>query len=97
MLGLPFCSKLDWGSYIISIPKTTSKKSAALIHSIKFLSSEVGLYLYISTIQPCMEYCCNFWAGACNCHLYLLGKLQKWICRTVGPSVAASHEPVAHH
>ena len=31
MLGLTFCSKLDWGSYIISIAKTASKKIGALI------------------------------------------------------------------
>ena len=49
MLGLTFSSKLDWGSYIISIAKTASKKIGALIHSMKFLSSEVALYLYKST------------------------------------------------
>ena len=37
MLGLTFSSKLDWGSYIVSIAKTTSKKIGALIHSMKFL------------------------------------------------------------
>ena len=36
MLGLTFSSKLDWGSYIISITKTASKKIGALIHSVKF-------------------------------------------------------------
>ena len=30
------------------------------------------------------------------CYLKLLGKLQKWICRTVGPSLAAPLEPLAH-
>ena len=30
MLGLNFSSKLDWGSYIISICKTASKKIVAL-------------------------------------------------------------------
>ena len=38
MLGLTFSSKLDWGSYIISIAKTVSKKIGALIRSMKFLS-----------------------------------------------------------
>ena len=52
---LTFSSKLDWGSYIISIAKTTSKKTGALIHSMKFLSTEVALYLYKSTICSCME------------------------------------------
>ena len=31
MLGLIFSSKLDWGSYIISIAKIASKKTGALI------------------------------------------------------------------
>ena len=57
MLGLTFSSKLDWSSYIISIAKITSKKIGALIRSMKFLSPEVALYLYKSTIRPCMEYC----------------------------------------
>ena len=45
MLGLTFSSKLDWGSYIISIAKTASKKIGVLIRSMKFLSSEIALYL----------------------------------------------------
>ena len=96
MLGLTFSSKLDWGSYIISIAKTASKKTGALIHSVKFLSPEVALYLYKSTIRPCMEYCCHVWAGAPSCYLDLLDNLQKKICRIVGPSLAASLEPLAH-
>ena len=62
----------------------------------KCLSPEVALYLYKSIILPCMEYCCHVWAGAPSCYLELLGKLQKRICRTVGPSLAASLEPLAH-
>ena len=46
MLGLTFSSKLDWGSYIISIGNTVSKRIEALIRSMKFLSAEVALYLY---------------------------------------------------
>ena len=96
MLGLTFFSKLDCGSYIISMAKTASKKTGALIRSMKFLSTEVTLYLYKSTIGPCMEYCCHVWAGAPSCYLELLDKLQKRICRTVGPSLAASVEPLTH-
>ena len=43
MLGLTFSSKLDWGSHIISIVKTASKKIRALICSKKFLSPQVAL------------------------------------------------------
>ena len=43
MLGLTFCFKLDWGSYIISTAKTAFKEIGALIRSMKFLSPEVAL------------------------------------------------------
>ena len=55
MLGLTFSSKLDWGFYIISVAKAASKKIGALILLMKFLSPEVALYLYKSTLWPCME------------------------------------------
>ena len=79
MLRLTFSSKSDGGcgSYIISIAKTASMKIEAVIHSMKFLSPEVALYLYKSTIPPCMEYCFHVWAGAPGCYLELLDKLQK--------------------
>ena len=77
MLGLTFSSKLAWGSYIISIAKTASKKFGVLIRSVKVLSPEVALYLYKPTIPICMEYCCNIWSGAPSCYLELLDKLQK--------------------
>ena len=44
-----------------------------------------------------MKYCCHIWAGAPSCYLELLDKLQKRICWTVAPSLAASLEPLAHH
>ena len=96
MLGLTFFSKLHWGCYIISIAKTASKKIEALIRSMKFLSPEVALYHYKSTTHPCMEYCCHVYAGAPSCYLELLDKLQNRICRTVGPSLDASLESLAH-
>ena len=57
--------------------------------SVKFLSSEVALYLCKSTIRPR--------AGATICYLKLLDKLQKRICSTVGPSLEASLQALAHH
>ena len=96
MLGWIFSFKLDCGFYIISIGKTASKKMVALIRSMKFFSPEVALYLYKSTTRSYMEYCYYVWARAPSCYLELLDKLQKRICRTVGPSHAASFKPLAH-
>ena len=75
MLRSTFFSKLDWDSYIISATKTASKKFRALIRYMKFLSTEVDLYLCKCTIRPCIEYCSHVWAGAPSCYLELLGKL----------------------
>ena len=94
MLGLTLSSKLDWGYYIISTAKTASKKIGALICFIKFLPPEVVLYLYEPTMHPYIE-CCHIWAGAPNCYLELLDKLQKRIYRTVGPSLSTSIELLA--
>ena len=92
MLGLTFSSKLDWGSYIISIAKTPSRKIGALVWSVKFLA----LYLYKSTIHPCLECCCHIWAGAPSFYFELLGKLPKMICGNFGPSLVTSLEPLDH-
>ena len=40
---------------------------------------------------------CDNWAGTLRYYLELLDKLQKQICKTVGPLFAASLEPLAHH
>ena len=95
MLGLTLRSKLDMGSYIISTPKNL-QEIESLIHSMKFLSPDVALYLYKSTTWSCMEYCYHVWAGSSSCYLELFDKLQKRICGVVGPSLAASLQPLDH-
>ena len=75
MLGLSFFSKLDWGSYILSIAKIACKKIGALIRSMKFLSPQVALYLYKFTIRCCLENCFHVWAGAPSCYLDMLDEL----------------------
>ena len=62
----------------------------------KFLSPKAALYLYKASIMLCIKYCCHVWAGAPHCYLDMLNKLQKWVCRTVGPTFAASLEPLGH-
>ena len=64
-------SKLYWGSYIISIAKTSSNKIGALICSMQFLSLEFVLYLCKPTIRSCMEHCC---------HARLVYLVANWKC-----------------
>ena len=51
---------------------------------------------WVCSIKPCMKYCCHVCAGGPSCCSELIEKLQKQICRTVGPSLAASLEPLTH-
>ena len=71
MVELTFSSKLDWGSYIVSIAKTASKKIGALIRSMKFLSPRL---LCISISQPYG----NVWNTAVMSGLVLL--VATWNC-----------------
>ena len=52
ILRLSFSSKLDCGSYIISIVKIVSDKIGVLICFMKFFPPEVVLCLFKSTIRP---------------------------------------------
>ena len=83
MLPLTFSSKLDWGSYGISTAKMPP--FGALIRYMKFLSPEVAMYLYKSTIHRMLLSCLGW-----------MDKLWKWICSSVGLSRATSLEHLAH-
>ena len=74
MLGLIFSSQSDWGCYIF-IAKSASRKMGALTCSMNFLSPEVALYFYKSTIQPCIEYRCYVCASVPSCYLELLDNI----------------------
>ena len=87
MLGLTFFSKLNWGSYIVSIAITVSKKMGSMIRSMKFLSPEVAVNFHKFTIQPCLEYYCHVWTGAPSCYRNMLDKLQKLISKTAGTAI----------
>ena len=67
-------SLIDWGSHIISIAKTASKKIDVLTCSMKFLSSWVALYLHKSTIIL-HEIFCHVWGDGPGSYLKLLHML----------------------
>ena len=67
MLGFNFSSKLKLGTcnrYIL-----LKCLYRALTCSLEFLFLQFSQYLYKSTMQSSMEYCCHVWAGAPSCYL----------------------------
>ena len=93
---LPFFSpKLVWGSYIVSIGSYTfSKKIQGLICSITFLSPDVELYFYESTIPSRLTCCCHVWAGLPSCYLDMFDNIEWRVFRAVGSSLVACFELV---
>ena len=71
-------------------------KIGALIRSTNFLSLEVAPCLYKSTKPPWMECWCHVWAGAFNCYLDMLDKLQKWVGKTVDSQFTVCLEPLPY-
>ena len=64
-----------------------------ILLSLQYLSLQLSLWnTVVIGIPYGHEYCCHVWTGAPSCYLELLDKLQKQICRTVGPSLATSLE-----
>ena len=94
MLGLVFSSKLDWGSCIISIAKTGSKKVGAIIHSMKIFLLRL---LCISINLPYT----HIWSTVVMSGLvpqvitWNYQTSYKKIFGTVGPSLAVSCELLA--
>ena len=89
-LTLDWIGVLTLSSLLKLPPRKLERRFYEVFHS------EVAMYLYKSTIRPCMEYCCHVWTGAPSCYLELQSKLRKWIYRTNGPSLAESLEPLAY-
>ena len=78
--------------YIISIAKTASKKIGALIRSMNFFSPGVALYCHSSMYGILLS--CLGWFP--QLLLRIVRQATKRICRTVGHSLAAPVEPLAH-
>ena len=67
------------------------------MYSMKFLSSEDVHYLCKCIIWLSMEFCCHAWPCAPDCYFDVLDKVQKQVCETVDPLLAASLKPLAHY
>ena len=97
MLGLTFSSKLDWSSYIISLLLKVSPRNLEpwfILWSFFFLRLPyVSIKLHHTPMYGILLSCLS-WCSCC--YLESLDKLQKRICKTVGLSLAASLEPLAH-
>ena len=88
---------MDWKPYIQSIAKVASRKVGSLYRAPYFLTPESILYMYKSTIRPCIEYCSRIWGGAPRSHgLDLLHRVQNRVVSFVGSGLAAGLQALSH-
>jgi len=71
-------------------------KVGSLLRARRFLTPETILYLYKSTIRPCMEYCCHLWSGASSSSLELLDRVQRKVANAIGENLASKLDPLSH-
>ena len=77
ILGVTFSSKLDWGTYIISIAKTASKKIGAFsinFNKVSFWCPHLLLGIFRQATKTNIQNYCSF---TC-CLSWTLGSLSKW-------------------
>ena len=84
VLGLTIDSRLTWKEHIHGIAAVASQKLGFLFAVRSYSSSTLLLALYKSLVRPHLEYCSHIWAGAAECHLELLNKIQRRATRLVG-------------
>ena len=78
----------NWfGALTLSLLLKLASRKLELVFLPRFLCISINLSYGHAWNTFVMEY---------SYYLELLDKLQKWICRTVGPSLAASLEPLVH-
>merc|ERR1712121_482522 len=87
---------LSWCQYIEEIAKAASKKIGSLYRAKDFIDAESILYLYKSTIRPCMEYCCHIWAGAPITTLNLLDRVQRRLKNLIGDNLYSKLQSLSH-
>lgn len=88
LFRLMFFTDMKWKHYIESIVTSAARKVCSLCRARQFFSPESILYIYKSTISPCIEYCCHIWSDASARHLEILDKIQI-LCNFIGPDLVS--------
>jgi hypothetical protein len=94
ILGLNFNSDLSWREYILELAKRASQKLNVLFRFRKFFSPYQLKTLYVSTIRPCMEYCCHIWGGSSSC--LILDRVQSKAFRLISSSLTDTIPSLSH-
>ena len=69
----------------------------SLYRAQRFLTPESILYLYKSTIRPCMEYCSHIWGDAPRSHgIDLLDRVQKLVISLAGSELSSDLQVLSH-
>ena len=82
-LGISLDSDLKWESQVKRICQNVSYKLSLLNRLRKFLSSDLLRKIYISHIQPCLEYGISVWGYSSEHNKYLIQRLQHRAARIV--------------
>ena len=89
-------SDLSWCKYISGIAKSAAMRVGCLTRARKFIPPSALLYFYKTSIRPLIEYCSHIWAGAPDCYLRMLDKVQRRLCYLFGEDMSMSLDSLGH-
>ena len=76
-LGLIFDASMDWHEHINNISNKVTRRLNLLGRIRKYLDTDTCKLLYMTLVQPLMEYCDIVWSNANSTSLQRLLRLQK--------------------
>ena len=82
-LGININSKMSWTTHVNMLAKSVSYKLLQLRRTISFTSYKVRNTLFMSTIQPCLDYAITVWGYTTDANLNIIQRLQNRGARIV--------------
>ena len=83
LLGLIIDESLQWDRHIDYLVKRISPKVGLLYRLSKFLPSTSLKTIYVTLIQPDIDYCVSIWANSANIHMMKIQRLQNRAARII--------------
>ncbi|CAG4975733.1 unnamed protein product [Colias eurytheme] len=96
ILGVDISSDVQFRGHLEEKAKLASKKLGVLNRSRKYFEPSHLLLLYKAQVRPHLEYCSHLWAGAPQCHLLPLDRIQRRAARIIAdPRITDKLDPLS--
>ena len=82
-LGVLIDEKLNWNHHIQQLSRSIGYKIYSLNKMSTFMNQDILNLLYLTLIQPCIDYACTVWGHCSRKSVNILSRLQKRAARVI--------------